>query len=101
MEYTLFLPTPWDQVDLKNDNIDVCLTFSDGRRYTFTVATTENLKFLMAQEGKPYLSPAAPMLIAEKLTEDVVSQLIAELAQDDILLSCYGSDLTVQKEETP
>ena len=93
MKYTLFFPTPWDNVNPENDNIDVCMTFPDGRSFTFVVATPENLKQLMASEGKPYLSPGTPMLIAEKLTEDVVSRLIAELVTYDRLLICYGSDL--------
>ena len=99
MEYTLFFPTPWDGVNPENDNIDVCLTFSDGRSYTFVVATPENLKFLMKQEGKPYLSPAAPILIAERLTEKIVTQLIAELVQDPELLRCYGNDTFAKSEE--
>lgn len=93
MKYTLFFPTPWGDVNPENDNIDVCMTFPDGRSFTFVVSTPENLKQLMASEGKSYLSPGAPMLIAQRLTEDVVSQLMAELAQDDGLLKCYGSDL--------
>lgn len=93
MEYTLFFPTPWDQVNPENDNIDVCMTFSNGQSYTFVVATPENLKTLMDQEGKPWLTPGAPMLITEKLTEEVVTGLMEELAQDDSLLLRYGSDL--------
>ena len=93
MEYTLFFPTPWDQVNPENDNIDVCLTFSDGRSYTFVVATPENLKRLMAQECKPWLTPGTPMLVAEKLTEEVVIRIMEELVQDDSLLIRYGSDL--------
>ena len=93
MEYTLFFPTPWDAVNPENDNIDVCLTFSDGRSFTCVVATPENLKFLMKQEGKPYLSPGAPMLIAEKLTPEAVTGLLQELVQDDALLERYGSDI--------
>lgn len=93
MKYTLFFPTPWADVNPENDNIDVCMTFPDGRSFTFVVSTPENLKQLMASEGKSYLSPGAPTLIAQRLTEDVVSQLMAELAQDDGLLKCYGSDL--------
>lgn len=92
MKCTLFYPTPWEQVDAENDNIDVCMTFPDGRSYTFVVATPENLKQLMEAEGKPYLTPGAPMLIARKLTEDVVSRLMAEVAEDDSLLKYYGSD---------
>jgi len=93
MEYTIYFPTPWDQVNPENDNIDVCLSFPDGRNYTLVVATPDNLKKLMAQEGKPYLSPAAPMLIAERLTATVVSQLIEEVVQEDSLLNRYGTDL--------
>ena len=93
MEYTLFFPAPWDGVNPENDNIDVCLTFSDGRSFTFVVATPENLKLLMKQERKPYLSPGAPMLIAEKLTPEAVTGLLRELVQDEALLARYGSDL--------
>ena len=93
MEYTLFFPTPWDAVNPENDNIDVCLTFSDRRSFTFVVATPENLKFLMKQEGKPYLSPGAPMLIAKTLTPEAVTDLLQELVQDEALLARYGSDL--------
>ena len=93
MEYTLFFPSPWDAVNPENDNIDVCLTFSDGRSFTFVVAIPENLKFLMKQEGKPYLSPGAPMLIAEKLTPEAVTGLLQELVQEEALLTRYGSDL--------
>ena len=93
MEYTLFFPAPWDGVNPENDNIDVCLTFSDGRSFTFVVATPENLKFQMAQEGKPYLSPGAPMLIAKTLTPEAVTGLLRELVQEEALLARYGSDL--------
>ena len=93
MEYTLFFPTPWDGVNPENDHIDVCLTFSDGRSFTFVIATPENLKFLMKQKGKPYLSPGAPMLIAEKLTPEAVTGLLQELVQDNALLTRYGSNL--------
>ena len=93
MEYTLFFPAPWDAVNPENDNIDVCLTFSDGRSFTFVVATPDNLKALMKQAGKPYLSPGAPMLIAEKLTPEAVTGLLQELVQDDALLERYGSDI--------
>ena len=92
MDYTLFFPTSWDQVNPENDNIDVCLTFSDGRSYTFVVATPENLKNQMTRENKPYLSPGSPLLIAQRLTEAAVTQLIKELTQDDKLLNRYGSD---------
>lgn len=99
MEYSLLFPTSWDRVDPENDNIDVCLTFPDGRSYTFVVVTPENLKMLMALENKPYLSPGSPMLIAQQLTEEVVTQLIEELAQDEKLLNLYGSDIAETKEE--
>ena len=92
MEYTIFFPTPWDQVNVENDNIDVCLTFLDGRNYTFVVTTPENIQSMMEQDRKSYLVPATPMLIAKELTPDVVKALIAELVQDKHLLNCYGSD---------
>ena len=93
MEYTLFYPTPWNEVDEGNDNIDVCLTFHDGRSFTFVVATPDNLKWLMAKDAVSYVTPGAPFLIVEKLTPEIISQLIAQIVKDEALLRTYGSNL--------
>lgn len=93
MGYTLFFPTPLDQIDKYNDNIDVCMTLDNGRTLTFVIATPDNLKCQISQNHHPFITPGAPILIAEKLTEDVISQLMKELVKDEVLLQTYGADL--------
>ena len=69
MEYAVFYPTPLEEFDPHDDNMDVCVTFADGQTCTFVFATPQNLVRQMAGEGKPYLEPGLPMLIVEELTE--------------------------------
>jgi len=94
MDGRIFFPTPWEQVDKDNDNIDVCLTLPDGTGYTFVVTTPANLQALMEKDGLPYLRPSSPSLIVERLTEENVLLLIEELQKDPVLLRLYGADLS-------
>ena len=41
MEYTVFYPTPLSEIDPKDDNLDVCVTFADGQNCTFVFATPQ------------------------------------------------------------
>ena len=93
MQYTLFYPTPLDEINAENDNMDVCLTMADGTTYTLVVCTPDNLKTLMQQDGIPYCPPAAPFLVVERLTEENITRLVAELVQGGApLLRLYGGD---------
>lgn len=94
MKYELFFPTHPDQLEHQVDNLDVCVTLENGAQYTLTVATTECVKRLMAQDGTAYLRPGMPMLFAESLTEACIRQLLDELVLDTPLLRLYGSDLS-------
>ena len=98
MDYTIFYPTALDEIDPHNQNIDVCVTLADGRYFTFVVATPENLKHLMKQDGVPYLIPGLPFLIVEELTDHNIRSVIEELIRydeqwDDTLLRIYGLGL--------
>ena len=94
MDGRIFFPTPWEQVDKDNDNIDVCLTLPNGDSYTFVISTPTNLQTLMEKDGLPYLRPSAPSLIVARLTEENVLHLIEELQKDPVLLRLYGADLS-------
>lgn len=99
MEYTVFYPTPLNEIDPHNHNIDVCVTLADGRCFTFVAATPENLKSLMEKDGVPYLIPGLPFLIVKELNDQNIRGVIEELIRydmewDDTLLRIYGSSLT-------
>ena len=94
MEYFISITTPLEELNAENDNIDVCVTMKDGRTYTFVVCTPDNLKDLMKKDGVPYLKPCCPMLVAEKLTKEVIERLVDELIEaGDPFLRTYGEDI--------
>ena len=93
MRYTISFPTPWEKVNLIDDNVDVCLQLECGETYTLVIATPENLKSLMSRDGLPYLKPGSPFLIVDELTEQNILMLIEELMKEDtMLLHIYGAD---------
>ncbi len=93
MGYKLFFPTGLNEVNIINDNIDVCIELTSGKRYTIVVATPQNMQKLMEDAGIPYMKPGAPFLFVEKLTEYNIRLLVDELVQDPVLLHIYGEDL--------
>jgi hypothetical protein len=78
-------------VNPENDNIDVHVTLSDGREFTFVVATPNNLFWCMDNEGKDYFF-GEPMLFVKHLTvENITKALDAIVTLDDgRWLKVYG-----------
>lgn len=96
MNYSIFFPFDWNSIDPLSDNIDVCVRLEDGRSYTFVVTTPTGLTELMKKDGLPYLKPGLPFLVVERITEDIIQQLILEyLDTDDVYLKIYGTDIDV------
>lgn len=80
--YSLFLPTKLDEINIFNDNVDVCVTTDDGRQYTFVVATKENLKQY----------PDLIALIVEKLTIENITACIDSIMRNDLqTIEHYGT----------
>ena len=52
MDYTIFYPTPLSDLDPRDGNLDVCVTFADGQDCTFVFATPQNLVTLMKGGGE-------------------------------------------------
>ena len=44
MNYQLYFPTNFNNINPTDDNIDVCMELPDGKQYTFVVATPQNLQ---------------------------------------------------------
>lgn len=93
MNYQLYFPTKFNEVNPIDDNIDVCVEMPDGKQYTFVVATPQNLQHLIQIGEKPYLEPSSPLLFVDKLTEENIRLLIDELVKDPVHLRIYGEDL--------
>ena len=92
MNYQLYFPTNFNNVNPTDDNIDVCMELPDGKQYTFVVATPQNLQQLIQINKKPYLEPGSPLLFVDKLTEENIRLLFDELVKNPILLRIYGED---------
>ena len=93
MDYKLYFPTDFNNVNPGNDNIDLCIELPNGRQYTLVISTPQNLQHLISSGGKPYLEPSLPFLFVDQLTEENIRLLIDELVKDIILLRIYGDDL--------
>ena len=94
MKYDIFFPTALNEIDEDNDNVDILVQTENGKRYSFVVATPDNLKHLMQKENLPYLKPVLPFLFVEKITESHIRMLIDSLIEEgDRLIRIYGEDL--------
>ena len=91
-------------IDPANDNADVEVTLTDGRSYSFLVATPTNLPRLMSNEGLDYFVSFPPPVIVQKIDEQCLRRAVEELFQDSNpeMLSRYGvrqsADAIVNKQ---
>lgn len=76
----------------ENDNIDVRVVLDDGREFTFTVATPNNIFFCMENEGIDYFF-GEPMVFVKRLTEQNIEKALRSIVTQDggKWLSVYGS----------
>ena len=93
MEYTIFYPTPLDEIDPLDDNADVCVTFADGQSCTFVFATPQNLITQMKGEGKSHLEPGLPFLFVQELTDENIRACLDAISDDRAMKNLYGSQI--------
>jgi hypothetical protein len=84
--------SPLADCNPENDNIDVHVVLDDGREFTFTVATPNNIFWCMENEGIDYFF-GEPMVFVKNLTEqNIASAMRSILTQNDgKWLAVYGS----------
>ena len=99
MDYTIFYPTPVEEIDPKDGNLDVCVTFADEQERTFVFATPQNLVTLMTGEGKPYLHPGLPFLFVEELTDRNIRACLDAISDDRAAKNLYGAQIWDLMEE--
>lgn len=79
-------------VDEENDNIDILLKLSDGRVYSFVVATPNNVFWCMENEGTDYFFAYPPPLFVSRLNEDNIERAFLALLSErsEHWLNLYG-----------
>jgi len=86
---TIRVPHSLDGLDPDNGNYDVFVELDDGRVYSITVATPNNVYWCMQNEGLDYFF-GCPILFVKHLTPDNVERAIRALIDDERFLSIYG-----------
>jgi hypothetical protein len=76
----------------ENDNLDVHVSLDDGREFTFTVATPNNIFWCMENEGIDYFF-GDPMVFVKSLTKQNIEKALHAIVAEDRAkwLSVYGS----------
>jgi hypothetical protein len=89
--YDLAILTGTKSLDSDNDNVDVEVRFKDGKLYTATFFTLQNIKSLFEKNKRTgecfsglYFS-CNDMVIVEKLTVEVIAEVVKKLVQENTL----------------
>ena len=83
MSYSVYLPTCMEEVDIDDDNIDVCVRTNEGIEYTFVVATELNLKRI----------PGVRVLVVDQLTLPNIENCIHKIMKQSIeTIEYYGKN---------
>jgi len=75
-----------------NDNLDVHIVLDDGREFTFTVATPNNISWCMENEGTDYFF-GDPTVFVKNLTKENIEKAMERIVAEDggKWLTVYGS----------
>ncbi len=94
MDYSIYYPTPIDKIeDANNDNIDVCISLSNGKSYTIVFITPDNLKQQMNEKKEQFIFPDFRFVIVKSITQSDIEAAIKRIASEPYYLNFYGSDL--------
>ena len=89
--FSVFYPTKIAELpDNSNDNIDVCVTLENGMSYTLVFVTPANLEAMMKKDGASYIDPRFRFIVVERLTENIIEDVIRALIPDEECLREYG-----------
>ena len=85
-------PSPLEEVDPENDNIDVHVHFDNGSVYSFLIATPNNIYWCMDNEGIDYFFGTPPVFV-RRLTHDCIYEALIAIATADggKWISLYGA----------
>lgn len=80
------------EINPENDNIDVQIALDDGREFTFTLATPNNIYWCMENEGIDYFF-GEPIVFVKNLTKANIERALRNIVEEDNgrWLTVYGS----------
>ncbi len=80
------------ELNPENDNIDVHAVLDDGREFTFTLATPNNIFWCMENEGISYFF-GEPTVFVKNLTKEDIEEALDRIVAEDggRWLAVYGS----------
>jgi hypothetical protein len=84
--------SPREEIAILNDNVDVLVSFNDGREYLFVVGTPTNVYELMLKGGTKFYV-GDPFLLVDAITEDNIRAAVEALVEenDGKWLNTYGT----------
>lgn len=90
---SIMYPSPLEKSDPKNDNVDVHVQLDDGSVYSFLVATPNNIRRCMENEGIDYFFSYPPVVLVHRLTADNIERALRALLlgeKRELWLGLYG-----------
>jgi hypothetical protein len=75
---------PWSSINPENGSVGVDVELTDGRTYSFSVATPQNALSSMSRHHEPYFVSLPPPIIVQRLDPTTLRATFATLfATDD------------------
>jgi len=82
---------PWIYIDPENGNVGVDVELTDGRIYSFSVATAHSAETSMVRNHEPYFVSLPPPIIVKRLDRETLRSTFETLfaTEDEPMLSRY------------
>jgi hypothetical protein len=82
---------PWSKIDPENGNVGVDIELTDGRSYSFSVATAASAMSSMVRNHEPFFVSLPPPIIVKRLDEPTLRSTFETLfaTEDDSILRRY------------
>ena len=82
---------PWSKIDPENGSVGVDVELTDGRSYSFSVATAQNAMSSMDRNHEPYFVSLPPPIIVKRLDDETLRSTFETLfsTEQDSMLRRY------------
>ena len=88
--------SPYENVDIVNDNIDVKIVLSSNIVYSVTLFTLSNIQYLLGKSDLPYFR-AEDMVIIKDLTHYTINETIKSIIEEELIDSYMSMTGTVEQ----
>ena len=74
---------PWSKIDPNNGSVGIDVEMTDGRTYSFSVATAQNALSSMDRNHEPYFVSLPPPIIVKRLDRETLWSIFEALLATD------------------